>query len=92
MLPGFNNFPGIKRALDGQDVDVLVIGETREWEGVEYARDGAAAGKKKGLIVLGHVPSEERGMEECARWLKTFVTEVPIQYLPGGDPFWRPKQ
>ena len=92
LLPGFNNFPGIKRALDGPDVDVLVIGETREWEGIEYARDGAAAGKKKGLIVLGHVPSEERGMEECARWLKTFVTEVPIQYLPGGDPFWRPKQ
>ena len=49
------------------------------------------AGKQKGLIVLGHVPSEERGMEECAKWLKTFITEVPIQYLPGGDPFWRPK-
>jgi hypothetical protein len=43
------------------------------------------------LIVLGHVPSEEYGMEECVRWLKTFITEVPIQYLPGGDPFWRPK-
>ena len=91
LLPGFNNFPGIKQALDTADVDVVAIGETREWEGIEYARDCITAGKKKGLIVLGHVPSEERGMEECARWLKTFVTEVPIQYLPGGDPFWRPK-
>jgi len=91
LLPGFNNFPGIKQVLDSADVDVLVIGETREWEGIEYARDCITAGKKKGLIVLGHVPSEERGMEECARWLKTFVPEVPIEYLPGGDPFWRPK-
>jgi len=89
--PGFNNFPGIARALDSPDVDVVVIGETREWEAVEYARDTITAGKKKGLIVLGHVPSEEYGMEECAKWLKTFITEVPIQYLPGGDPFWRPK-
>lgn len=91
LSPGFNNFPGIKAALDNPDVDVLVIGETREWEGVEYARDVLTAGKKKGFILLGHVPSEERGMEECAKWLKTFVPEVPIQFLPGGDPFWRPK-
>ncbi len=91
LMPGFNNFPGIMRTLNSPDVDVLVIGETREWEGIEYARDVNTAGKRKGLIVLGHVPSEERGMEECAEWLKTFITEVPIQYLPGGDPFWRPK-
>ena len=91
LMPGFNNFPGIMRTLNSPDVDVLVIGETREWEGIEYARDVNTAGKQKGLIVLGHVPSEERGMEECAKWLKTFITEVPIQYLPGGDPFWRPK-
>jgi len=91
LSPGFNNFPGMMKALDSPDVDLLVIGETREWEGVEYARDCVTAGKKKGLIVIGHVPSEERGMEECAKWLKTFVTEVPIQYLPGGDPFWRPR-
>jgi putative NIF3 family GTP cyclohydrolase 1 type 2 len=90
LAPGFNNFPGIKRAMDSADVDVMVIGETREWEGIEYARDTVAAGKKKGLIVLGHVPSEERGMDECAKWLKTFITEVPIEYLPGNDPFWRP--
>jgi putative NIF3 family GTP cyclohydrolase 1 type 2 len=92
LMPGFNNFPGIMRTLNSPDVDVLVIGETREWEGIEYARDVNTAGKQKGLIVLGHVPSEERGMEECAKWLKTFITEVPIQYLPGGDPFWRPRQ
>lgn len=92
FLPGFNNFPGIKRALDNPQVDAVVIGETREWEAIEYARDAVTAGRKKGLIVLGHVPSEEHGMEECARWLRTFISEVPIEYLPGGDPFWRPRE
>jgi putative NIF3 family GTP cyclohydrolase 1 type 2 len=91
LLPGFNNMPGIIRALESTDVDVVMIGETREWEAIEYARDCVAAGNKKGLIVIGHVPSEERGMDECADWLRTFVTEVPIVYLPGGDPFWHPR-
>jgi putative NIF3 family GTP cyclohydrolase 1 type 2 len=91
LAPGFNNFPGIKHALDNPEVDVLATGETREWEGVEYARDVLTAGKKKGLIVLGHAPSEERGMEACAKWLKTFISETPVQYLPGGDPFWQPQ-
>jgi putative NIF3 family GTP cyclohydrolase 1 type 2 len=76
--------------MERPDVDVLVIGESREWEGIEYARDAVTAGKKKGLIVLGHVPSEESGMEECARWLKTFVSEVPIEFMPSGEPFWTP--
>jgi hypothetical protein len=27
-------------------------------------------------------------MGECARWLKTFVTEVPVEFVPAGEPFW----
>jgi hypothetical protein len=38
--------------------------------------------------VLGHVPSEEAGMEECARWLRTFIGEVPVVHRPSGEPFW----
>jgi hypothetical protein len=85
---GFNNRLPLLGALERPDGDVVILGETREWEAVEYARDAVAAGKKKALILLGHVPSEEGGMKECARWLKTFVTEVPVEYLPGGEPFW----
>ncbi len=39
LLPGFNNMPGIIKALESPDVDVVMIGETREWEAIEYARD-----------------------------------------------------
>jgi putative NIF3 family GTP cyclohydrolase 1 type 2 len=72
------------------NVDVIVAGEQREWEGVEYAFDANTAGQRKGLILIGHWVSEDQGMRLCADWLKTFVGEVPVQWIPAGDPFWRP--
>ena len=89
--PGYTELPVVLRAFDSPDIDVLLIGEIREWTGIELARDAQTLGLKKGLIVLGHVPSEEAGMKECARWLKTFVPEVPIEFIPSGEPFWTPK-
>ena len=45
------------------DIEVLVVGETREWEVVEFIQDCIAAGQKKALIVIGHVLSEQAGMK-----------------------------
>jgi putative NIF3 family GTP cyclohydrolase 1 type 2 len=78
------------RMLQRDDVEVLLAGETHEWETVEYVRDAVTAGKAKALILLGHANSEEAGMENCADWLKGFITEVPVQFIPAGDPFWSP--
>ena len=69
------------------DVDALVIGEAHEWETVAYAADAVSEGEKKALIVLGHTPSEQGGMEECARWLQRFVTEVPVRFIAAEDPW-----
>ena len=79
------------RALQRDDVDVVLGGESPEWETTEYVRDAAAAGLKKGLILLGHVSSEEAGMRHCAAWMKGFVPEVPVEFIPSGEPFWSPK-
>jgi len=73
------------------DTQLLVLGETREWETVEYAADAITEGKQKALIILGHIPSEQSGMEECTRWLKTFINEVPVDFVPARDPFWAPQ-
>jgi putative NIF3 family GTP cyclohydrolase 1 type 2 len=73
-----------------QQVDVIVAGEQREWEGVEYAWDLQSAGEQKGMILIGHWVSEEAGMRLTADWLKTFITEVPIEWISAGEPFWRP--
>lgn len=82
--------PGI-RVLARPEVDVLIAGETREWEVVEYAQDIIAAGKKKALILMGHVVSEEAGMKYSAEWLRSFITEVPIEFIAAGEPFWSPR-
>jgi putative NIF3 family GTP cyclohydrolase 1 type 2 len=79
-------FPGVPY-LNSQ-ADVLVIGEAQDWDLVAYAQDLVAAGKKKGLILLGHVLSEQWGMEYCADWLKTFVPEVPVRFVPLIEPYW----
>lgn len=91
LAPGATGFVNETRALESNDVETLVVGETAEWETVEYVADAITEGKRKALIVLGHIPSEQAGMEECARWLKTFITEVPIEFVPARDPFWSPK-
>jgi putative NIF3 family GTP cyclohydrolase 1 type 2 len=70
------------------EVDVLIVFECREWEAAEYVRDAIASGQKKALIQLPHEAGEEAGMDECARWLRTFVTEVPVKFIASGDPFW----
>lgn len=86
LNPGYAGLQGGIRALNL--ADVLVLGEAREWEVYEYAQDMIAAGKKKALIVLGHALSEESGMAECARWLKTVVPEVQVAHVAAGEPFW----
>jgi len=75
-------------ALEKPDIQLLITGESREWETVEYAADAVSEKKNKALIVLGHIPSEQAGMEECTRWLKTFVSEVPVKFVPAAQPFW----
>lgn len=91
LAPGFAGFPTHRLALQRDDVEVLVIGEAHEWETVEYVADAIAAGRKKALIVIGHIPSEQAGMEDFTRWLETLVPEVPVRFVPAADPFWAPK-
>jgi putative NIF3 family GTP cyclohydrolase 1 type 2 len=89
LVPGSSGFEKETVALERDDVDVLVTGEPREWETVEYVADALTQGRHKALIILSHIPSEQAGMEECTRWLKTFVSEVPVEFVPTKDPFWK---
>lgn len=87
LSPGFGGAQKEVAALEMPDLQVLLVGETREWETVEYVADAVSQGRHKALIVLSHVPSEQSGAEECARWLKTFVSEVPVDFVATPDPF-----
>ncbi len=88
LLPGVSALAASMKILP--DADVIIAGETREWESVEYAADTVASGQKKGLIMLGRVLSEDPGMNVCAQHIRTLVSEVPVRWIPAGDPFWRP--
>ena len=88
LLPGTTPIQAALQMLP--NVDVIVAGEVREWESVEYARDKIFSGEKKGLVLVGRVVSEEPGMDLCAGWLKTLVAEVPVRHIAAGDPYWRP--
>ncbi len=91
LSPGASGPEHHRAMLKRDNLEVLAIGEVPEWETIEYVADAAAEGRKKALILLGHIPSEQPGMEYCAEWLKTFVTEVPVGFVPTREPFWMPK-
>ncbi len=88
--PGSAGFRRETGALEMPEVQVLVAGETHEWETVEYVTDAHTGGRAKALILLGHIASEQAGMEECARWLRTFITTVPIEFVPTADMWAQP--
>lgn len=90
FAPGFAGFATHRKALQRDDVEVLVIGEAHEWETVEYVADAVAAQRRKALIVIGHIPSEQAGMRELARTLEAYVKEVPVTFVAATDPFWLP--
>ncbi len=87
---GYASLEGGIPQLSHPGVDVLVVGEAREWEVVEYAQDAVASGQKKALIILGHVVSEQAGMKYCAEWLKPIVHEVPVEFVAASEPWWSP--
>lgn len=87
LTHGFLLVSDVQRAMKEPGVDVLVGGEPVEWEATEYLEDMVTAGMTKGAIFLGHQISEEPGSGEMAAWLKSFVTEVPVEWIAAGEPF-----
>lgn len=74
--------------LEKDNVDVLLAGESPQWETYEYARDAVSQGRKKAVIFLGHVASEEAGMDYCSEWLKSFISNIPVYFVESGPSYW----
>lgn len=83
--------PDLQKWYAEPGVDLLVVGEP-QWENEIslYSFDLADSGQKKGYIVLGQQVSEEPGCGEMATWLKSIVTEVPVEHIATGEPCWMP--
>ncbi len=76
------------RLLEDKNVDVVLAGESPQWETYEYMRDAVDQGRKKAIVFLGHITSEQSGMHYCATWLKGFITDIPVFYVESGPSFW----
>jgi len=74
-------------AIQQYKPDLILSGETREWETVERVRDGQLMGQKTGLLVVSHSVSEEAGMEYAAKWLQPKVPGVKITHIASTNPF-----
>lgn len=68
-------------------IDLLIVSEAREWDSAEHIRDTVLSGQKKGALIISHETGEEAGMDNCAAWLKSFVSEVPIRFVETKDQF-----
>ncbi|MDQ8735861.1 Nif3-like dinuclear metal center hexameric protein [Paenibacillus sp. LHD-38] len=70
------------------NLDLIIYGEGPEWETPEYVRDAMHAGKNNALIVLGHLESEQPGMQLLADRLRKWYPGIPVHYMPV-DPVFR---
>ncbi|CAN7609197.1 Nif3-like dinuclear metal center hexameric protein [Paenibacillus sp. LjRoot56] len=81
LMPGASGGRSHIKFLGSQDIDVLIVGETSEWETNEYVRDAADMGMAKALIVTGHQKSEEAGMQTVVEMLREAFPEVQVAFM-----------
>ncbi|GAB3232705.1 Nif3-like dinuclear metal center hexameric protein [Algoriphagus aestuariicola] len=65
--------------------DVLVCGESNEWETPEYVRAANEIGMKLSMIEIGHSASEEGGSEFLKNWLVDHMPDLPVHHIPSGN-------
>jgi putative NIF3 family GTP cyclohydrolase 1 type 2 len=88
LTNGLMPVPSLQEILKEPDVSLVVTGEPVEWEASPYFEDVIASGRKMGMIILGQEASEEPGSGEVANWLRSFLPQLPIEWVSAGEPFW----
>lgn len=76
---------GGRRQIEGlmlERPDVLIVGESPEWETPEYVRNANEKGDQVSLVVIGHSASEEGGSAFMADWVKKFIPDMPVYHIP----------
>lgn len=71
----------VLKELQREDSQIVICGETCEWQICEYARDASQLGLNKSLIPLGHAVSERDGMEYTAEILNNYFPELEFVYI-----------
>ena len=80
-MPGASGARSHIKYLSSPDIDLVIVGETNEWETNEYVRDAADMGLAKALIITGHQKSEEAGMLTVVEMLQEAFPEVNVAFI-----------
>jgi putative NIF3 family GTP cyclohydrolase 1 type 2 len=87
LLPGAAGGQRQLRTLIEGKADLIIVGESNEWETPEYIRDARTLKKPVSMIVLGHSYSEEPGMEWLVQWLQPKLPGMKITHVASGEPY-----
>ncbi len=68
-----------------EDHDFVVAGEISEWRDAEIARDAAALGYNKAILVLGHETSERAGMMYMKELCEDRYPDLEFRYFESGS-------
>jgi putative NIF3 family GTP cyclohydrolase 1 type 2 len=91
LTTGMFRLSALQKILKEPDIDLIVVAEAIEWESCEYFRDYLTwKGDQKAMILLGREATEDPACKALASWLATFITEVPVEWITAGEPFWVP--
>ena len=85
LLPGA---VGGRRQIESiikESPDVLICGESNEWETPEYVRAANEIGVKLSMVEIGHSASEEGGSEFVKNWLNKNMPGLPAHHIPSGN-------
>lgn len=72
---------GVFDELRDDDIEIVLTGEACEWQLGEYARDAAALGQKKALLIMGHIGSERDGMKYLTKLLSEKYDKLSFKYI-----------
>jgi hypothetical protein len=91
LFPGAAGFLLHRQALQRDDVHVLVIGEAREWETVEYVADAMVARQTKALVIIGHISVRTGGNGGVRALARGLRHGSAVEFVPAADAFWQPR-
>jgi putative NIF3 family GTP cyclohydrolase 1 type 2 len=58
---------------------------------IGYFQDVIGSGRNIAMLAVGYGPSEDPGMEEMAKWLRTVLADQVIEWWPVRDAGWIPR-
>jgi hypothetical protein len=85
--PGYLTIKGATRIGMEKNLDVVLTGESCEWEGFEYFEDWISAGHGKGMLMAGLAVTSDSASREFASWAQDVLPGTKVKPIAVGDPF-----